>query len=380
MKRALLPLLILTGGVILTFVIFASSEQHDKKTKQVQTRPLVAVVKAQAVTHQVILSAWGELTPREITKLSLQVSGRINYLHHNFIEGGIIKKGEVIFTIENDDYLTQITESEANLASAQSKLAQEVAEANVAKTQWRNNKEQATLLSLREPQLLHAHAAVKSALAKLSQSKRNLSRTAFESPYDALIINRDVGLGQLASQGAILGEIYNIELADVILPIPQFDYGFLPKKLNGLEASVEFNGQQRGAYISRELGTVSSKTRMSHIVSTIEDPYALHNNLESLKFGQYVNVKISAKTLSDVFLINQDHVDDNHVWLLDQHEQLQKQAITVVRAQGKNLYISGLRNDDLLVVKPPSFPQVGMKVRRKENSLANELALVKEAE
>jgi len=380
MKRALLPILILTGGIVFTSVIFSSSGQPDKKSEQVQTRPLVAVEIAGAITHQVTLNAWGELKPREITKLSLQVSGRINHLHSNFVEGGIIKKGEVIFAIENDDYLTQIIESEANLASAQSKLAQEIAEANVAKTQRRNSKEQATLLSLREPQLLYARATVKSAQANLSQSKRNLERTLFKSPYDALIIKRDVGLGELASQGAILGEVYNIERADIVLPIPQFDYNFLPKELKGLTAVVEFNGGQRNAYISRELGIVSSKTRMNHIVATIEDPYAIHSNIDNLKFGQYVNVKVSANALKDVFLINQDHVDNSHVWLLDKNEQLQKQLITVVRVQGKNNYISGLQNGDLLVVKLPSYPQVGMKVRRKETTLANELALLKEAE
>jgi RND family efflux transporter MFP subunit len=380
MKRALLPLLILTGGITLTFAIFAFGDKHESKPEQVKTQPLVAVTVVQAVSHQVLLSAWGELKPREITKLSLQVSGRINHLHDNFIEGGIIKKGEVIFTIENDDYLTQIIESEANLASAKSKLAQEVAEANVAKSQWRNNQEQATLLSLREPQLLHARASVKSAQAKLSQSQRNLSRTAFKSPYDALVTNRDVGLGQLANQGAIVGEIYNIEHADVILPIPQFEYDFLPKKINGIDAIVEFNGQYRSAYVSRELGTVSSKTRMRHIVSTIEDPYAIHNDLENMQFGQYVNVKVSAKTLNNVFLINQDHVNDNHVWLLDKNHQLQKTPITTVRAQGKNLYITGLKSGDLLVTRPPSYPQVGMKVRRKVNTLAHELMLLKEAE
>jgi len=379
MKRVLLPFLILAGGGILTSVIFASGHKLDSNIEKMKTRPLVSVTEVKSVDHQVLLSAWGELKPREITKLSLQVSGRVNHLHDNFIEGGIIKKGEVIFTIENDDYLTQIIESEASLASARSKLAQELAEANVAKSQWRNNKEQATLLSLREPQLLHARASVKSAQAKLSQSQRNLSRTAFKSPYDALVIIRDLGLGQLANQGAIVGEIYNIEHADVILAIPQFEYDFLPKKVNGIDATVEFNGHRRSAYISRELGTVSSKTRMSHIVSTIEDPYAIHHDLENMQFGQFVNVKVPAKTIHGVFQINQDLVNDNHVWLLDQNDQLQKRPITTVRAQGKNLYISGLKNGDLLVTRPPSYPQVGMKVRRKLNTLAHELSLLKEA-
>jgi RND family efflux transporter MFP subunit len=380
MKRILLPLMILTGGVILTIAILSSSDEHQEKIGQVQTRPLVAIEIAEAITHQVVLNAWGELKPREITKLSLQVSGRVNHLHPNFVEGGIIKKGEVIFAIENDDYLTQIIESEANLASAQSKLAQEIAEANVAKTQWRNIKEQATLLSLREPQLLYARATVKSAQANLSQSKRNLERTQFKSPYDALIIKRDVGLGELASQGAILGEVYNIERADIVLPIPQFDFDFLPKQVKGLIAKVEFDNGQRNAYISRELGIVSDKTRMNHIVTTIEDPYAIHNDADSLKFGQYVKVKVSAKTLNNVILINQDHVDNNTVWLLDENEKLQQQSIIVERTEGKSLYVSGLQNGDQLVVKLPSYPQIGMKVRRNDLTLANELTLLKEAE
>jgi len=366
--KVALPLLILASGIFFTLAILASSDPTALLKSEVRSAPIVETKVVERISHSVILTSWGELQPKEKTKLSLQVNGRVESVHASFVEGGIIKKGDVIVTIEPDDYLTQVVEAEANLASANSQLIQEKAKAEVAVVQHQQiqlNKNKAiSSLGLRKPQLLHAHATVKSAQAKLQQSKRNLQRTKLIAPYDALVVKRDIGLGQLASSGEKLGEIYNIENAEIKLPIPQFELGFLPNKVNGIKAKISVNGDKRNAVIARELGLVSNQTRTNHLIAIVDDPYSVRGKVDTLKFGQYVKVSVQAKTLENVFLLSQDDVNNSKVWLLIDN-QLQQKLVDIVRTEGKSLYVKGLKEGDVLVTKLPEYPQNGMQVRVK---------------
>lgn len=58
--------------------------------------------------------------------------------HPNFVTGGIVKRGEVLFTIESDNYEAAVLQAEAGLASARASLIEEQAKAEVAKRQAKN--------------------------------------------------------------------------------------------------------------------------------------------------------------------------------------------------------------------------------------------------
>jgi len=369
--KILLPILILSGGLLLVSGILSASIKGAEKKKMSQVIPIVETRALQATQHQVILTSWGEIQAKEKTILSLQVSGRVNQIHPSFIAGGIIQKGDIILTIGQEDYQTQLIESEATLANVISALELSKAKANVAKVNFKNVAiDKRSALGLHQPQLRSAEAAVRSAQARLSQSKRNLARTQLIAPYDALVIAKNVGLGQLAISGSNLGEIYNIESAEVHLPISKQDMPFLPKNINGLEAKVGLEQGFRPATVDRDLGIVDAKTRMNHIIVVIQDPYSIRGDATRLKFGQFIEVKVQAKPLAQVYLLDQDELDNNQVWLLAVDSTLKQQAVSVVRTQGKQVLVTGLTDNDILVSQTPEYPQNGMKVLSQHRLLA----------
>jgi len=379
--KIVLPALILSGSLLLASGILSASVKEVEKKNISKAIPLVETRVLQALSHQVTLTTWGEVQAKEKTLLSLQVSGRINKVHASFIAGGIIHKGDIIMTIEQEDYQTQLIESEAALANAISALEQSKAKANVAKENLKNvAKDKRSALGLHQPQLRSAQAAVRSAQARLSQSKRNLERTQLIAPYDALVISKNVGVGQLAMSGNTLGEIYNIESAEVHLPIAKKDIPFLPESVHGLEANIGFEQGFRAAIVDRDLGIVDGKTRMNHIVVVIQDPYGIRGKQVKLKFGQFVEVNVQAKQLAQVYLLDQDELDNNQVWLLDTDSSLKQKTITVLRTEGKGVFVTGLTDDDVLVSQTPEYPQSGMKVRSQQNLLAQAGKLTDEGE
>ena len=125
--------------------------------------------------HTVSLSSYGELISLESTNLAAQVAGEVTSWNKSFVAGGIVKRGDVLFSIEKDAYEAALLQAEAAVYNARSLLIQEQAQADVAKREAENMPDsRVTDLYLRKPQVLSAQAALKSAEAQLRIAKRDL--------------------------------------------------------------------------------------------------------------------------------------------------------------------------------------------------------------
>lgn len=373
-----LPILIIAAGMIFSNVL-VSVTASDAEEKDVIPPPVVQVTSVVPESYQISISAWGELQPREITQLSSIVSGEIIDIHPAFIAGGVVTKGEVLVQIDESDYYSDLIQAESTLAAAEANLEQEIALAEVAKEEWANiPKSKVSALALRKPQLLSARAQLKAAEAAYTRAKKNLERCRVKAPYDALIVSRQVGLGQVANQGAAIGEIYNIESAEIQLPIAGFDAPFLPADLKNLTATMSVSDNSlltREVSIDRDLGLIDSRTRMNNLVAVITDPYGLHSGEASVKFGSYVKVTVPGVVVDNVVRIDQEAVVDGTVWVVDDNEQLAERDVTILREeQGKVLISAGLQPGEQLVIQVPEYPQNGMQVAVSSGS--NDIAKV----
>ncbi|MGO2167293.1 efflux RND transporter periplasmic adaptor subunit [Pseudoalteromonas sp.] len=363
----ILPFVVLGFGVAGFMGINAIAQEPSEK-EVVDTRPTVRVEAVSANDHQVVINSYGEVKPFENTRLSAQVSGEVVSWHPNFVAGGIVARGETLFSIEKDNYEAALLQAQAELAQAQSLLIEEQAYAKVAEDEAKRfpSKER-TALFLREPQVLSAQASVKSALASIKRAKRDLDNCEVTAPYDALIVSRDIGTGQYINMGAQIAELNNIESAEVIVPIAGFDSVFLPERVKGITATVTktgIHGFSREAKIDRDLGVVDNATRMSSLVVRIEDPYGLAKPQPAIKFGSYVQVSFAGALLENIYRLPQELVNNQTVWIVNQDQQLEPRKVKVIREEGEYFYISdGLEADDQLVTTLPEYPQKGMAVK-----------------
>ena len=361
-----LPILIIASGIVLSNILITVTAK-DAEVKDTVPPPVVKVASVTPENYQIVISAWGELQPRETTQLSSIVGGEIVDIHPAFIAGGVVKKGEVLVQIDESDYQADLIQAESTLASAEANLEQEIALAEVAKEEWADiPEERVSALALRKPQLLSARAQLKAAEATHARARKNLERCRVKSPYDALIVSRQVGLGQVANQGSVIGEIFNIESAEVQLPIAGFDTPFLPANFKDLNAKMAVSNNSlltRDVTIDRDLGLINSRTRMSNLIAVIDDPYGIRNGAASVKFGSYVKVTVPGVVVENVVRVDQEVVVDDKVWIVDDNQQLVERDVTVLREeQGKVLISAGLQSGEQLVVQVPEYPQDGMQV------------------
>ncbi|WP_404341844.1 efflux RND transporter periplasmic adaptor subunit [Pseudoalteromonas mariniglutinosa] len=363
----ILPFVALGIG-ILGFLGINAIAQEPEKEDVVDTRPVVKVESVSANDHQVIINSYGEVKPLESTLLAAQVSGEVTSWHPSFVAGGVVARGEVLFSIEKDNYEAAVLQAEAELARAQAALIEEQAQAKVALDEANRYPDRArTDLFLRKPQVLSAQAAVKSAQAALKRAQRDLDNCEVTAPYDALVISRDIGVGQYINMGSQVAEINNIESAEVIIPIAGFDSVFLPARVKGVQATIKnkgLNSFSREAVIDRDLGVVDSATRMSNLVVRIDDPYGLESSLQPIKFGSYVQVSFAGAMLKNIYRLPQSLVNNQTVWIVNDEQKLEPRKVKVIREEGEYFYINdGLQADDQLVLTLPEYPQKGMAVK-----------------
>jgi RND family efflux transporter MFP subunit len=365
------PILALIIGGVGFYAINASAAKDDGK-KNIDTRPLVKVEAAQAQDYQVRINSFGEVRPLERTMLASQLAGEVTSWHPNFVAGGKVARGDVLFSIEKDTYQAALLQAQADVSLAEAQLIEEQARGEVAKREAKSlPKSKVTDLYLRKPQLLSAQAALKSAQARLQIAQRDLDNCEVKAPYDALVVSRNLGVGQFVNQGATVAELFNIESAEITLPIAGFDRTFLPANIAQVDATVKtkgLNGITRAGKISRDLGVIDQATRMSQLVVRVEDPYSLKANLPVLKFGSYVEVSFAGQTLNQVYRLPQELVNKRTVWIVDAEQTMQPKQVEVIREEGEYFIISsGLQSQDQLITTLPEYPQPGLKVKIENN-------------
>ena len=367
-KKIALPIVILAAGFA-GMTLIASAGDKEEEPEVVDTRPTVTISELQAEDYAVTLNSYGEITPLESTMLAAQVSGEVTSWNQDFVPGGLVRRGELLFSIEKDAYEAALLQAEANLSSAQAQLIQEQAQANVAEREAAGmSKSRVTDLYLRKPQLLSAQAAVKSAEAMLRIAKRDLDNCEVRAPYDALIVSREIGTGDYVTPGTVAATLNNVETAEITFPVAGFDQSFLPVSVTGLDATVTVDKRTIPAKLHRDLGIVDQSTRMSHLVARIDDPYGVRSGKALIKFGSFANISFNGKTLENVFRIPQELVNNKRIWLVSEDATLQSEIVEIVREQDDFYFVRGNFDGLQLVTSPPEYPLNGMAVKVIEQS------------
>ena len=367
-KKIALPIVILAAGFA-GMTLIASAGDKEEEPEVVDTRPTVTISELQAEDYAVTLNSYGEITPLESTMLAAQVSGEVTSWNQDFVPGGLVRRGEILFSIEKDAYEAALLQAEANLSSAQAQLIQEQAQANVAEREAAGmSKSRVTDLYLRKPQLLSAQAAVKSAEAMLRIAKRDLDNCEVRAPYDALIVSREIGTGDYVTPGTVAATLNNVETAEITFPVAGFDQSFLPVSVTGLDATVTVDKRTIPAKLHRDLGIVDQSTRMSHLVARIDDPYGVRSGKALIKFGSFANISFNGKTLENVFRIPQELVNNKQIWLVSEDATLQSEIVEIVREQDDFYFVRGNFDGLQLVTSPPEYPLNGMAVKVIEQS------------
>jgi RND family efflux transporter MFP subunit len=375
----ILPLLIVVvagagaAGLVLT----------RQKPQTREPEPVVPVVRVHTVALEDIeltVTSQGTVSPRTRSALVPQVAGRVTHVAQSFVPGGFFEKDDLLLRIDPHDYRQAIVTAGAQVARARVRVVQVEAEAELAREEWDALGEgEANALTLLEPQLAEAKAALAAALAGVQQAEINLERTEVRAPYAGRVQEKQADLGQVVAPGTPLALIYAVDLAEVRLPLPDDDLAFvdLPLSYRGESGQTaagpmtilraEFAGRThewKGRIVRTE-GVIDPVSRMIHAVAQIKDPYGRSvPGRPPVAVGMFVEAEIHGRTLENVAEIPRSALrPDGTVLIVDADDRLHIRTIEIVRKLKNSLIVAaGLADGERVCISPLAAIVDGMQV------------------
>ncbi|UUO24167.1 efflux RND transporter periplasmic adaptor subunit [Colwellia sp. M166] len=385
-NRRMIPLrFVLTPIAIILFaivglIVFAALAPKPAKKPAIIKAPLVEVQAIERQDVRFTIASQGSVLPRTQTNLVSEVSGQITSVNEKFNVGGFFKKGEVLLSIDDISYQVSLLQAQSRLDAAKSVLIEEQARKDQAEDEWMlsgKTLSEAPILALRLPQLQKAQADIKAAKADVTDAEVKLTRTKIVAPYDAIVKEKQVDIGQYVTTGAVLAKTFAVDYAEVRLPIKQRDVDFLnlPKinqkqnKLSKVDIHYQLSGVEHtwAANLTRYEGEVDSRSRVHYVIAQVDDPYSVlsSSDHQELRMGTFVNANISGKVVNDIVTIPRDALRGaNKIYLVDSENRLHIQEIKVLRNDVDYVYSydkfsAGLR----LVMTQMEAPVEGMALR-----------------
>ncbi|MCF8044752.1 MAG: efflux RND transporter periplasmic adaptor subunit [Desulfarculaceae bacterium] len=374
LKTSFFFVLIAAGAAL--FFHFVQNRPEVKKQRKRDVQPVYVETRPIEKTDASLkVSAMGTVSPKREINLKPSVSGTVTSVSEHFHPGGIVRKGDLLVTIEQTDYRIAVKKAQAALQQAKADLEQERGQQESARKELEYYEKSGMdrvadkALVLRKPQLEKAKARVASAQADLEQAKTDLSRTRIKAPFNAIITQTSVNLGSYVSSQQELATLYGTETYRIKASVP-------PDKLDALERSgrdrpkAVITSQTRNfqwtGRVKGPTGRTLENSRMAEILVEVDDPLGLETGDPALLSDEYVSLEILAGERRDVIAVGRKHIRDNRsVWIL-KDGRLDIRRIEPFWKNRENVLIDkGVSPGEHLITSDISIPVQGMPLKRK---------------
>jgi membrane fusion protein, multidrug efflux system len=376
-SRAAAPVLIM-GALVLALVgCTSSSGATGQKAGGPPQRPPASVTIAAAVTQDVplYLDEVGRCVAREAVSVQPQVSGRITAIH--FTDGADLRKGDLLFTIDQRPF-------EAQLHSAEATLAQQRAALDLAKLQF----ERAAGLigtkaiaqsdyDTRKNAVDVAAAQVRQSEAAIETARLNLEYTSIRSPINGRAGHRLVDIGNVV--GANTTPLLSIQRVDPIysdFTVTENDLSQVRGHMTrgGLKVEVRLPDQPNKPVMGDLTfldNAVQDTTGTVLLRATV--PNANHR----LWPGQFVRVRLILNTLPGAVLVPaaapQMSAKGSFIYVVKEDATAELRPVKVGQRQGDFLVIEqGIKAGERVIVSGQLTVMPGSKVRVIPPQNANE--------
>lgn len=284
-------------------------------------------------------------------------------------EGQVVKKGQLLFKINDEEYRAELAKANANLESA-------IAEAKASELEVDRLKVMVDKKVISETELSVARAKLKAVIARIeearwakSNAELRLSYTSVRSPFHGIIDRIPFKVGSLIDHGTLMTTVSDISEVFVYFNVSEDEYLEYVKttvaesgKDNRLVTLMLADGtlypfegsvETMGGEFQASTGSISFRARFPN-------PNSL------LKHGATGKIRLS-NTLTDAIMIPQKAVfeiqDKNFVFLVDSTNQVRMKHF-VPKTRFSHYYIveSGLQSGDKIVFEGIQEIRDGMQI------------------
>jgi multidrug efflux pump subunit AcrA (membrane-fusion protein) len=372
-------------------------------------------VEVQAVcpeTVPVMIHGYGEVKALDSVALTPKVAGEVTYVHPNLEVGNVIPAGELLYRIDQRDYLAAHKQATAQVDRLeltikllkrqfeQSKTRMETARRtrDIALEEFNRDVEllekrdvgSQSMVNMTEINYQKAHDAfeqveqaielfpmriqeaeigLEAAKAALEMASLSLERTEGFAPFNARIQHKQIELGQAVAPGVIVLLLANDTALEMSVPIDSRDarlwLPFLTDQETGsinwfrdlmpVECKIKWTEDPENCQWT---GTLHRVERFDPITRTVTVAIRIANNSDNapatglpLVEGMYCNVEIPGSPIANVYRLPRWTVSFDGFTYIAEGDRLKRRAVNAVRTQGEETYVDeGLSPGELVVI------------------------------
>ncbi|MDX3927803.1 MAG: efflux RND transporter periplasmic adaptor subunit [Shinella sp.] len=191
----------------------ASAASADAAVPPAPAIPVtVALVEPRSVTTWQEFS--GRLEAVDRVQIRSRVAGAIQSIH--FREGGLVKVGDLLVTIDPEPYKAAVAQAEGLVASAKARVELTASELERGNRLLANNTISRSDFAQRQSAHSEALASLRSAEASLRVAELNLEYTEIKAPISGRAGRREITVGNLVADGSASPALTTIVSADPI--------------------------------------------------------------------------------------------------------------------------------------------------------------------
>ncbi|MCU7783099.1 efflux RND transporter periplasmic adaptor subunit [Lelliottia amnigena] len=313
------------------------------------------------------ISQWdsfnGRIEAVESVQLRPRVSGYIDKV--NYADGQEVKKGEVLFTIDDRTYRAELEQAQASLARAKTQASLARSEANrtdklvntnvVSREEWEQRRSAAT----------QAQADIRAAQAAVDAAQLNLDFTKVTAPIEGRASRALITSGNLVTAGdsaSVLTTLVSLKTVYVYFDVDEATYLHYQNlarsgqgaSSNHLALPVEIGLVDEEGYPHQ--GKVDFlDNQLTPSTGTIRMRALLDNAQRQFTPGLFARVRLPGSAEFNATLIDDKAVltdqDRKYVYIVDKEGKAQRRDITQGRlAAGLRIVQQGLNPGDKVIV------------------------------
>lgn len=286
-----------------------------------------------------------------------------------FEEGNIVKKGQLLFTLEREPFEAKVAEANANLAKAEADAKNASLNLNRALELRKSGNIAQSTVDAREAENSIAKAAVLQAKAALNLAKLDLSYTDVKAPFSGKIGLAAYSVGEYLPADSVLATLVSSDPMYVLFSVSERE--LLSMQNAGVfgtnsDLSVSLIMADGSAY--RYGGKINfTDVTVGETTDTVKLRAVFPNPSKQLVSGQFVSVLLEYEAPVEKISVSQAAVMSSptgkYVYVVDAQNKVVNKPIVIGGEQGKDYIVNeGLEAGDRVMIEGLQKVRPGVEV------------------
>ncbi len=407
--RIIVSIVVLALGIV-GMQILAKMKKPPSENVVQESKIKVRTVIAESENVDVFIKGFGEVIALKTVNLAPEIGGKLVRIHPRMEVGEMVKRGELLFEIDNRDYLALLEESRASVMQTENSIVRLKKELEISETRLQTLVRNQNLVKdeferikalyekknigtksnvdaaersyiaatdqvIQMKQALETYPLrirestylLHSANARLTRAETNLKRCIVRAPFSGRLKSVSIETGQYVAPGQPVLSLVDDSIQEIRIPLDSVDArNWLQFKtddegtsnswfgnLKPLPVEIRWTEETDGHVWEGRLDRVTTydkQTRTLTVAVRIEQPMSITNGSLPLVEGMFCSVSIPGKSMGNVFRLPRWAVSFKNTVYLAEGNRLKTVPVRVARIQDDEVFVqSGIKAGDKVI-------------------------------